>query len=272
MKKLLSILLIIAVLVYLYAAYLGIKGLHVHEYVIESDAIPNNYNGFTIAHFSDLLYGSTVNIDDVKKMVDKINSYDPDVIVFSGNLITDEKEISDDDTLKLAEALKELKAKQKKIAITSALDSSKNDRYVSIMDKARFSIIDNKSISFFRGGNTPIQIAGITDFSKVTETLETDTEPFYTIAIIHESDDAGKLTNYDIDTVLAGNSLGGLIKVPGYGPILKQDGSNNYIEGKYELTTGMNLYVSTGLGTRKYHYRFFNKPSINIYKLYNKAD
>ena len=34
-----------------------------------------------------------------------------------------------------------------------------------------------------------------------------------------------------------------------------------------DLFYNTNIYISSGLGTRKYHYRFNNKPSFNLYRL-----
>ena len=134
-KRFFWFLVIAGVLLYLYATHLGIKGLEVHEYVIESESIPTSYNGFTIAHFSDLLYGSTTNIDDVRALVDKINSYNPDIVVFTGNLISNDYNLEKDDKDELIHTLKNLDPKQKKFAIYSSMDEIKIERFKEIIDE-----------------------------------------------------------------------------------------------------------------------------------------
>ena len=271
-KRIFWFLIIAGILCYLYATKLGIKGLDVHEYVIDSETIPNNYNGFTIAHFSDLLYGSTTNIDDVYKLVDKINAYNPDIVVFTGNLIDNEKDLEKDEKDKLIAALKNINPKQKKFAIYSSMDEIKINRFKEIMDAAEFKILDNKNDLVFRNDNAPLLIAGVTDISKIEETLKNDTESFFKIALIHKSDDADKIVNNGLDAIFAGGSLGGLVKVPFIGGIFKQDGASKYLDGRYKLSNETELFVSSGLGTYNQHFRALNKPSFNIYKLYNKTN
>ena len=55
-----------------YSKYVGVKGLIVKEYRIESNILTKNFSGLKIVHFSDLLYKSTVDRDDIKKLINKI--------------------------------------------------------------------------------------------------------------------------------------------------------------------------------------------------------
>ena len=68
-----------------YSKYVGVKGLIVKEYRVESNILTENYSGLKVVHFSDLLFKSTVDRDDIKKLVSKINTLRPDIIVFTGD-------------------------------------------------------------------------------------------------------------------------------------------------------------------------------------------
>ena len=70
-----------------YSKYVGVKGLIVKEYRVESNILTENYSGLKVVHFSDLLFKSTVDRDDIKKLVSKINTLRPDIIVFTGDLV-----------------------------------------------------------------------------------------------------------------------------------------------------------------------------------------
>ena len=80
-----------------YSKYVGVKGLIVKEYRIESNILTKNFSGLKIVHFSDLLYKSTVDRDDIKKLINKINTLRPDIIVFTGDLINKNVKITNDD-------------------------------------------------------------------------------------------------------------------------------------------------------------------------------
>ena len=57
----------------LYARFISTKGLVVREYPVYNAKINANYEGFKIVHFSDILYGRTVNKKDVTNLIKKIN-------------------------------------------------------------------------------------------------------------------------------------------------------------------------------------------------------
>jgi len=46
------------------------------------------------------------------------------------------------------------------------------------------------------------------------------------------------------------------------------DGAKTYIESYYEVNN-QKLYISNGIGTQDISFRFLNKPSITLYRLYN---
>ena len=80
-----------------YSKYVGVKGLIVKEYRVESNILTENYSGLKVVHFSDLLFKSTVDRDDIKKLVSKINTLRPDIIVFTGDLVNKNVKLSNDD-------------------------------------------------------------------------------------------------------------------------------------------------------------------------------
>lgn len=59
---------------------------------------------------------------------------------------------------------------------------------------------------------------------------------------------------------------GGQINLPFIRNLFLPSGSKKYYNGYYNVN-GSNLYVSSGIGTTNFKYRFNNKPSINLYRL-----
>ena len=85
-RKFLFFILLFIILTVLYSRYLGTKGLLVKEYEIENNKLPHSFNNLKIAHFSDLHYGRTTDLNDVKELVRRINLKKVDIIIFSGDL------------------------------------------------------------------------------------------------------------------------------------------------------------------------------------------
>ena len=68
------------------------------------------------------------------------------------------------------------------------------------------------------------------------------------------------------NVILTGNTLGGEINIPFYGPLVKNEGSINYYLDYYELEN-TKMFISSGLGTKEYDMRLFNHPSFNFFRL-----
>ena len=78
---------ILAIIFYSYNKYISTKTVIVREDRIVSSKIPSSFDGVKVVQFSDLHYGSTIFIDDVKRLVKMINERKPDIVVFTGDLI-----------------------------------------------------------------------------------------------------------------------------------------------------------------------------------------
>ena len=74
LKYIILLVVLIIVCIILYARFISTKGLNIKEYPIIDKNIPANFEGLKIVHFSDLLYGRTVNKDDVKKSLLKLTN------------------------------------------------------------------------------------------------------------------------------------------------------------------------------------------------------
>ena len=85
--------------IFMYAKYVGVSGLIVKEYRLESKILSSNFSGFKVVHFSDLLYKSTIDQDDVKKVVEKINLLKADIVIFSGDLVSKGISLSEEDII-----------------------------------------------------------------------------------------------------------------------------------------------------------------------------
>ena len=90
---------------------------------------------------------------------------------------------------------------------------------------------------------------------------------FFQILLTHEPI-IWKQVQSKTNLVLAGHSLGGLVRIPFVGGLIKKDNVGDYVVGKFENGNSI-MYVSNGIGTENFSFRLFNKPSITLYRLYN---
>ena len=275
--KIISIILFIILLIsllFLYAKYVGIKGLIVKEYRIESNILTSNFSGIKIVHFSDLIYKSTVDKNDVKELISRINELKPDIVVFTGDLVNKNKKYKNEDIEFLEEQLLNIEATIGKYAIYGDADYSFED-YKTIMEKAKFNILNNSYDEIFYKNNNSMFIVGLPSSSKQEVKFEEafsfykeDEKRIYIIVLAHDGKTIKLLddTTYEVDLILGGHSLNGSVVVPYYGGVFLDDLADKYYQEHYSKGI-TDIYISSGIGTNKYPYRIFNKPSINLYRL-----
>lgn len=272
LKLILIFIVLLIISVILYSRFISTKGLKIKESPIYNSKISSNFEGLKIVHFSDLLYGRTVNKKDVKKLVKKINEIKPDIVVFTGDLIDRDTIYKKDLGDFLTNELAKIDARLNKFAITGDYDVKIKD-YEIIMKNAGFTFLNNSYDYIYDKGNTPIIIVGLPSNLKSTQDYETSfsypENDYYKIVLTHEADSYENFKNYNIDLLLAGHSLNGQIRIPYVGSLLMKKGSKKYYDNYYKVKN-TDMFVSSGIGTTNYSFRFFNKPSINLYRLYSE--
>lgn len=258
MKRWVKFLILIITIIFslfLWSRYVSTRGIKIKEYAIIDEKLPEHFNGIKIIHFSDILYGRTSNIDTIKKTVNEINVLKPDILIFTGDLFEPSINIPEKDKEKIINELKKINTKIGAFAIKGDSDKAK---YQSIMTDANFEMIDKEDKLIYFNGNTPI---------KITNKKE-NVDNFFTIGLIHKPDEIDNMNLDNINIVLAGHSLNGQIRIPFYGALIKRTGAKKYTDSYYEINN-TKFYISSGLGTQDFSFRFNNKPSINLYRLTN---
>ena len=246
------------------------KTLKVKEYKIINSKINENHNGLKIIHFSDLHYGDTIKLNDLKTIVKEINLFNPDIIIFTGDLINSAKEYSDEEIKNIINELNKLKPNIESYLIKGNHDY--NELFEKIINKTNFTVLKNEQTLFYYKDSIPIQIIGLesslSNKLNIDKAFENYNEELYTILLLHEPDIMLDM-KYNVDLILAGHSHGGQLRIPFIGAIYTPEGAKVYYDEKY-IINNAEMYISSGLGTSIIPIRFFNPPTINFYRLYNK--
>lgn len=262
---------IIIVSIFMYAKYVGTKGIVVKEYRIKSELIPNNFSGVKVVYISDLLYGGTISMEDVEELVSKVNERKPDIVLFGGELILEDYKISKKEVQTLIELFSNIEASLGKYATKGSGDT---EDYNDILTNMGFVVLNNDYDLVYKENKEPICLSGIGsynlgeyDLSKAFSYFDSNPGCF-SIVFTHEPDILDKILSLEHkpNIMFAGNSLGGEIQIPFYGPMFKLEGSNNYYLDFYDIDD-IKVYISSGIGTKKFDMRLFNKPSFNFYRL-----
>ncbi len=266
MKKIIFIIFIFIICLTLYGFFINTKGFKVTSQNIEIENLENSFDGFKIVQISDFLIKDEKDLDRIESISSSINNLKPDIIVFTGDLIYKENNLNKNNITKLTKILKSMECTLYKYAIYGEND---DDTFKTIMDEADFNILDNESSYIFYKDIKPIKITGITNLDNLSESLaiEDNLETTFNLVITHYPDYFDTLKNENIEVVLAGHSLNGLVNIPFWGGIIKTDGAKKYYRSYYEENDSK-LYVSGGIGTKNVNFRLFNTPQINLYTLH----
>ena len=194
MKKILKIfitMLILIILLLLYSRFIGTIGLNTKEYTIEDNNISNDFDGIKIVHFSDMHYKRIITKDRIDKIINEINLINPDIVIFTGDLIDQDSEINEDDITYLKEVLSKINAKYGKYSVIGNHDYSIDIEILrSIYKESNFNLLENSYDIIYGKDNNKLYIGGISTgaFSDIVLNKMKYDEESYKIIILHEPD------------------------------------------------------------------------------------
>lgn len=277
--KLIFILSVIGFIFFAYTTYISTVKITIREYRITNKKIPESFNGIKIIQFSDLHYGSTIFEKNMKEISKLINERNPDIIVFTGDLIDQKYNITQKEKEKLLSQLKKLNAKLGKYAVLGDNDKEEEN---NILVQSEFTILKNEYDLIYNQTTTPILLIGLSSLNKNEQNLvnayqyfsqESNIPDVFTITLVHEPDSTTEIIEKypTTDLVLAGHSHNGFIRIPFVNiPLSSTKGAKKYNQDYYQINDTQ-LFISGGLGTNNSSgIRLFCRPSINFYRISNE--
>ncbi|UOQ48019.1 metallophosphoesterase [Gracilibacillus caseinilyticus] len=256
---------------YYYAREIETSMLDVHHVTVPNLKISKSFEDYRILQFSDTHIGFQYSLDQLEKLVVEINQAEPDLVVFTGDLV-DNPHIYNIPN-RLITLLQSINAKDGKLWIYGNHDHGGygTDIIKEVFDKAGFELLQNGHRQIQKN-DAMINIAGVDDVllgsPDLGQAMDGLNDTYFTILLAHEPDYADIAKDYPIDIQLSGHSHGGQVQLPFVGYIYTPHLAEKYVEGHYQVGgTPLQLYVSRGLGTTRLPYRFLCKPEMTIYQL-----
>ena len=276
MKKFLFSIIIVLVFIFgvlLYSRFIGVKGLNTNEIPINAN-IDASYDGLKIVHFSDLHYKKVITEKRVKELVKEINKIEADIVIFTGDLIDNDYELSNSDINFLIEELSSIKSKYGSYAVLGDNDYSNIEVVNNIYIQSNFNLLNNSSSVIYNENNDRIFIGGMESYAMGKadiSLLDGYQDITYKIILVHEGDYIDDILKVIPDTnmILAGHSLNGSVNVPFIKNIILPNGSKKYNKPYYKVND-TDIYISNGIGVDRVNFRLFNTPSINFYRFNSK--
>lgn len=269
----------------IYGLTRGIERIEVREVEVVSENLPEEFDGYRMVQFSDLHIGSFG--DDtrfVERLVGLINGLDPDVIVFTGDLIN----LSPDELEPHLDILAGLRARDGVFSIAGNHDYciynrkeggyeehlASCKRLISLERSMNWQVLLNRH-SIISRGDARIAIVGTEGWgfllpnrwvnSNLKRGCEGLPENIFTVQLLHDPEFwqfYGKTTPRMIDLTLSGHTHAMQFELFGFSPAAWR-----YDEwgGLYDFE-GRKLYISKGVGGTV-PFRFGAWPEVSVITL-----
>ena len=243
--------------------------LEVNEITVQSDQIPQEFNGTDIMVIGDLHYGEFVDEDRVEEVVNRSNEYNPDIVVLVGDYVTD----NEDDVDVVISQLDNLESNYGVYAVLGNNDP-KNKTEQAINASSHINSIRNNGTWIEKGG-ARIRLGGVgdmsTDFQNARVTTGEVADDEFIILAYHNPNYFDTLNHSRVDLSIAGHTHGGQVNLFGFSPWVEasEDG-NKYLSGLFKEGMGQ-LVVTNGVGTTKLPFRFMATPQITHITLESTA-
>jgi len=275
-KKATAIILVCVLLVSAFILWIarGNTALELNSYTLESDGVPQEFDGFRIAHISD--FHNTEIGEKNEKLISVIKEAEPDMIAITGDMI-DSRRTNTEIALNLAREIIKIAPcyyvtgnHEARVAESYNLKEALSELGVIVLED------DKKEIET---GGAKIRIIGVDDPRFSDENYAdavmagkldvlTENDDTYTLLLSHRPELFPVYCEYNVDLVLSGHAHGGQFRLPFLGGVIAPDqglfptyDSGLYTEGR------TNMIVSRGIGNSIIPLRFNNRPEVIVVEL-----
>ena len=258
----------------------GNTALELNTYTVTSSRLPKNFDGYRIAHVSDLHNAEMGESNE--KLLSMLREADPDMIAITGDLID-----SRNTDVEIALQFVQEAMKIAPCYYVSGNHEARVNEYEEMktgLISAGVIILEDAQTEISIEGET-ITLIGINDPSFQTDYLFGDAETVmssklselhtdgdgFTILLSHRPELFDTYTDHDIDLVLSGHAHGGQFRLPFIGGVVapNQGLFPEYDAGIYtEGNTSM--LVSRGVGNSILPFRINNRPEVILIELQSK--
>lgn len=240
----------------------------VNRYRIEVPNLPAPFAGFTMAHLTDIHYGTLMSLGKVRRVVRKANSLARDVVVCTGDYVHHWKRNGNIDAV--WSVLSELSAPDGVFSVLGNHDHwADAERSLQCLENSGQYL--RHRVKVFERDGTRLWLAGAGDLWEdhldldrlLAETPENDCR----IVLAHNPDTADTGFSTRVDLFISGHTHGGQIRLPFFGAPLLPVENKNYSSGLKLSRRGTQVFISRGIGWAVYPVRFNCYPEIAVLEL-----
>jgi len=214
-KRTLLLIIAIFVLLVLYAGFIEPSRLIVTEITVSNGNALEYADSIIVAVFADTHFSNFYKPGDFEKVITTINSKNPDIILFCGDLI-DDYSTYEGDTEEIAKALSRLSANIGKFAVYGNHDhgGGAHRSFINIMESGGFQVLINETVEF---EDIRLKLHGIDDFvlgrGNIEFIRENASNDYFNLVFSHVPDIVDSIIGEGVDLMVAAHTHGGQINI-----------------------------------------------------------
>ena len=255
----------------------GNTALELNTYTVSSGRLPEAFDGYSIAHVSDL--HNTEMGKNNEKLLDILREAEPDMIAITGDII-DSRNTNVEIALEFTQAAMEITPCYYVTGNHEARVSEYDELKAGLIEQG-VVVLDDERIELELSDET-IALLGVNDPSFETDYLFGDSETVmqsklqeisdaeneFTILLSHRPELFEVYADNNMDLVLSGHAHGGQFRLPFVGGLVapNQGLFPKYDAGLY-TDENTNMIVSRGIGNSILPFRFNNRPEVILIEL-----
>ncbi len=259
----------------LYSGEISRHEIEVVPITISLAGLPDVFDGFRIVQLSDFHLREFTEEAFLRAVVKRVDALRPDLVALTGDFVSIgplPKRFGVRWSYSCAQILTELSCGLRYAVLGNHDATVDKPAVTDALASHGIPVLSNRAVAIERGSRR-IWLAGIADAMVDKPDLslalprgrDADREPL--ILLAHEPDFADTTINRRVSLILSGHTHGGQVRLPFLKPMHLPELGKKYLEGRFILADGTQLYVNRGIGTTGLPLRFRCPPEITVITL-----
>lgn len=235
--------------------------------------LPESLQGFEIIHISDIQGDEYTGSEEIAGYINKVNEQEPDIIIFTGDLISYGTDFIKSSAVEFGKA----KAEHGIFAVVGDHDYwAGTENVEEALTEEQIPLLRDENYTVDVDSSSSITITG------VTEVYSKDSDPEVVDSLTNSANDSDvkifashQIKDHIISSareneyamILAGHTHGGQIRVPFLGMSFSaSERETEYVSGPYQ-EAGLTIHVNNGLGFTLGPIRYNAPPTVTVITL-----